>query len=312
MGFQLDTGHAKSRQRFGLALAGGGVKGAAHIGVLQALEERGMKPSWISGCSSGSIVAALYAAGYTPAEIKCIFSQYAKPTKKPGCECGQGCSRKAAGLIDIDYFGLAKFLGGALLLKNVNLQGLLKGNRLLNQLETLLAAKGIHSMRDIPLPLAVNALDLNSGQEIYFSNRSFASGVVTDIPAALAVRASCAFPVIFKPLRFGPYVLSDGGILDNLPVSVLPKLGAGFVAGVRFSGENRFDSFAHQNLINIADRSISLLRRNLERYTDRPMQHCFEVPLHNVSLLEMKKLGQCYDAGYQSAVSGVDAMLAKM
>lgn len=53
----------------GLALSGGGVRGVAHIGVLQALEDHGLKPDVISGCSAGAVVAALYAAGCAPSEI---------------------------------------------------------------------------------------------------------------------------------------------------------------------------------------------------------------------------------------------------
>ena len=62
----------------GLSLSGGGVKGAAHIGVLKVLEEEKIKINYISGTSSGSIVAALYAMGYKPEEIIKIFKKYGK------------------------------------------------------------------------------------------------------------------------------------------------------------------------------------------------------------------------------------------
>ena len=55
--------------KLGLALAGGGVKGAAHIGAIKALEEAGFKFDYIAGTSSGSIVASLYASGFTTDEI---------------------------------------------------------------------------------------------------------------------------------------------------------------------------------------------------------------------------------------------------
>jgi hypothetical protein len=55
--------------RFGLALSGGGIRGVAHIGVLKALEEEGLVPSWIAGTSAGSIVAGLYAYGYSTQEL---------------------------------------------------------------------------------------------------------------------------------------------------------------------------------------------------------------------------------------------------
>lgn len=61
--------------RIGLALGGGGARGFAHIGVLRALEEMGIKPDVISGTSAGSIIAALYADGYTPQHIIRLFSE---------------------------------------------------------------------------------------------------------------------------------------------------------------------------------------------------------------------------------------------
>lgn len=61
--------------RIGLALGGGGARGFAHIGVLRALEEMGIKPDVISGTSAGSIIAALYADGYAPQHIIRLFSE---------------------------------------------------------------------------------------------------------------------------------------------------------------------------------------------------------------------------------------------
>ena len=65
----------------GLCLAGGGVKGAAHIGALKALEEENIKIDYIGGTSSGSIVASLYACGFTSDEIYEIFKKYCKKIK---------------------------------------------------------------------------------------------------------------------------------------------------------------------------------------------------------------------------------------
>ncbi|MDE5830904.1 MAG: patatin-like phospholipase family protein, partial [Clostridia bacterium] len=64
--------------KIGLSLAGGGVKGAAHIGVLKAFEEKNIKIDYIAGTSSGSIVSTLYAVGYKPNEIYDIFKKYCK------------------------------------------------------------------------------------------------------------------------------------------------------------------------------------------------------------------------------------------
>lgn len=65
----------KSNKKIGLVLSGGGFKGVAHIGVLQALEEFNLQPKYISGTSAGAIVGAIYAAGHSPEEIKEFFKQ---------------------------------------------------------------------------------------------------------------------------------------------------------------------------------------------------------------------------------------------
>ena len=97
--------------KIGIALSGGGVRGASHIGVLKALEESNIKPDLISGSSSGSIVASLYAVGYSLNEIQNIFL---KINKK---------------ILDFDIKGLFKFFGGLLLLKNFKIDGLMRGDK---------------------------------------------------------------------------------------------------------------------------------------------------------------------------------------
>ena len=65
----------------GLALSGGGAKGAAHIGVLKAFEEEKIETNYIGGTSSGSIVATLYAGGYKADDIYYIFKKYCEKIK---------------------------------------------------------------------------------------------------------------------------------------------------------------------------------------------------------------------------------------
>jgi NTE family protein len=59
-----------AQQKVGLVLSGGGATGVAHIGVLKALEERGIPIDYIAGTSAGSLVGSLYACGYSPEEIE--------------------------------------------------------------------------------------------------------------------------------------------------------------------------------------------------------------------------------------------------
>jgi len=62
--------------KLGIALSGGGIRGIAHAGVLQALEDNGIKPDIIGGTSCGSMIAVLYAMGYSPYHIHILFKRY--------------------------------------------------------------------------------------------------------------------------------------------------------------------------------------------------------------------------------------------
>jgi NTE family protein len=66
--------------RLGLVLSGGGARGVAHLGLLQALDEMGLKPTIISGVSSGAIIGALYASGYSPQEILKLTKDHSATT----------------------------------------------------------------------------------------------------------------------------------------------------------------------------------------------------------------------------------------
>jgi len=79
--------------KLGLCFSGGGIKGAAHIGVLKAFEEENIKIDFISGTSSGSIIATMYAIGYKPEEIYYLIKKYAKE-KKEDDYVGRNCTRR--------------------------------------------------------------------------------------------------------------------------------------------------------------------------------------------------------------------------
>ncbi|MBU0917688.1 MAG: patatin-like phospholipase family protein [Gammaproteobacteria bacterium] len=118
--------------RIGLALGGGAARGFAHIGVLQVLEEQGIKPDLVVGTSAGSLVASLYAAGKTPAELQSM-----------------AMTLDESSITDWVFPG----------------RSLLKGEALARFIRTQTAGKQIENMR---LPLGIVAADLQSGAPILF------------------------------------------------------------------------------------------------------------------------------------------------
>ena len=98
--------------KLGLSLSGGGVKGAAHIGVLKALEEENIKIDSIAGTSSGSIVASLYAMGFRSDEIYTIFKKYCKKIKY------------------IDFWNIIKLIYGLVFKRKIIIDGLNSGKEI--------------------------------------------------------------------------------------------------------------------------------------------------------------------------------------
>lgn len=136
----------------GLCLAGGGVKGAAHIGVLKALEEENIKIDYIGGTSSGSIVSALYASGFTPDEIYKIFKKYCRNIKY------------------VDAKNILKLIFGLLFTGKIVIDGLNSGKAIEKLIERMCKEKGIFNIEDIKMPLAIPSVDMctRKGAVFYF------------------------------------------------------------------------------------------------------------------------------------------------
>lgn len=180
-----------SRPRVGLALGGGGARGIAHIGVLKILEREGVPVDFLAGTSIGGIVAAPYAAGFSAGEIE----------------------KEAVRLGSIN--NLVKFVDWL-----PNRKGLLQGQAVYRYLGQILGDD--LCFEDLVRPLAIVAVDLNSGRQVILN-----SGLVSD-----AVRATLAIPGVIAPMKMDGRKLVDGGILNNVPADVARSMGADIVIAV--------------------------------------------------------------------------------
>ncbi|MFL5620075.1 MAG: patatin-like phospholipase family protein [Gemmatimonadaceae bacterium] len=197
--------------RTALVLAGGGAKGAAHIGVIKVLDSLGIHPDLVVGTSIGSIVGALYASGYTGAEIDSLGIAY------PIGRLFQSYRPRLPPIVGVGLrpFAVWESSGRQLTLQNgtvdeaevVSLMNamLLRGN---------LLARG--SFDSMPVPYRAIATDLATRGLVVLDR-----GDLTQ-----AVRASFAIPLVFTPVRMHDRLLIDGGIALNVPISVARQLGA--------------------------------------------------------------------------------------
>jgi len=202
--------------RFGLALGGGGLKGAAHLGVLQVLVENHLYPDLVVGTSAGSIAAALFCSGK--------MSNF----------------RVLKELVQFVIPGKSFFKSWP--------SGLLNG-KLLEQIlkETL----GTLKFSELKIPMVAVACDLYSGNTVVYTSlipsRPLPPGVILggDIAVWQAVRASISLPGIFSPVPLGPYLLVDGGVTCNVPADIARFLGASAIIAVDLSTQKAPRSFDH-------------------------------------------------------------------
>lgn len=274
--------------KIGLALSGGGTKGAAHIGVLQALKEEGINIDYIAGTSSGSIIATLFACGYNPYNILYMFNMY----------CRQ--------IADYDKMLPFKFFG-TMFTGNFSVKGFAKGDKLESTIRHFLKAKNISDISDLNIPIAIPTVDLNTGEVIYYLNKKVDKGTnrsFDDVPSykyagdlASIVRASCSFPAIFEPKFFESKVLIDGGIRVNTPVSILKYMGADKVIAVTFSKNNTCNLHTN-NIVSISLRAFDIAQHQLADYEIAQADIVIDVPTENISLLDGSKTSRLATQGY--------------
>jgi NTE family protein len=206
----------------GLALGGGGLKGLAHIGVLQVLIENDLRPSFISGTSAGSIFAALYASGVSPYRMAEIVT---------------GLSKRD--YLDYNIQGLIKYLLSFVIPGlNYSLDGLLKGNKIEKLICRLTKGK---RLKDANLPLGIIACDIDSGRKVVFTNQALTlpgpDVIIEKARMSEAVRSSISIPVTFTPKQYNGMQLVDGGLRDIVPVMITKYMGADYVLGINLGKE---------------------------------------------------------------------------
>lgn len=271
---------------FGLCLAGGGVKGAAHIGAIKAIEEAGLKIDYIAGTSSGSIVASLYAAGFSTNDIYMIFKKYCKKIKY------------------VDFLNILKLIIGLIFTGKIVIDGLNSGKQLERLINKECNRKNINNISEIDMPLIIPTVDLCNGNVICFSSKLIRKEIsdkvlfINNINIGKAVRASCSFPVVFSPCDFKDTKLVDGGIRENVAWKELKFLGADKVLNITFEDEE--SDICSENIIEVASRSINLLCRELSNYEMEGSDCTIKIKSKKVGLLDMSKIDELYKLGYET------------
>jgi len=241
------------RPKIGLVLSGGGARGAAHIGVLEVLEEMHIPIDCIVGTSMGSIVGGLYASGMSPAEINealaTIDWEDAFNDNIPRED--RSFRRKR----DDDLY-LIKHKPGIGDDGKIKLPtGFLQGQKIdLIFKELTLPVSDIKNFDQLNIPFRAVATDITTGEMVVLSSGDLAK----------SMRASMSIPSIFAPMEMDGRLLVDGGVSNNLPVDVARDMGAEIVIVVDISTPLKKREELTSALSITAQLTGILTRRNTE------------------------------------------------
>lgn len=289
-----------ARPKVGLVLSGGAARGLAHIGVLKALEEQGVRIDAIAGTSMGAVVGGLYASGYSIEELEHLALtldwQQALSDAPPRKDVP--FRRKQD---DRDFLVKQKLSfrdDGSLGLP----LGVIQGQNLSLLLESKLAhTADIRDFDKLPIPFRAVATDIASGEKVVFRR-----GHLPQV-----VRASMSIPAVFAPVELDGRLLVDGGMVDNIPLDVVREMGVDLAIVVDIGTPLRSRKQL-ATVVDVLNQSITLMtRRNSEEQLASLGREDILVqpPLSAFGVTDFGRAQDMIDAGYR-ATRALDARLA--
>lgn len=196
------------RPKIGLALGGGGARGAAHIGVLRVLEKENIPIDYLVGTSAGAVTAALYSGGVSLDEIeKYVLSGAIRKAYKTDFSIFRALFIHLNKVMHI-FTGKPYYAG------------LYNDHKLHHFIDNAISMS--NGSIELAIPLNIIAVDLISGLPV----------VIKSGDVGLAVQASTAIPTLRQPIPINDQLLVDGGVLKNNPVEEVKKMGADIVITV--------------------------------------------------------------------------------
>lgn len=276
--------------KLGLALSGGGIRGIAHAGVLKALEENNISIDYIGGTSSGSIIATLYAMGYSPYYIYILFKRYAKD------------------LVSQNTISTITSLGSFMTSKRTRFSGFYTGEEIEKGFNEVALRKGIKKISEIKMPIVIPTVDVENSKEYIFTNNlpnniEDKEKYITDISIGKAIQASCSFPILFSPCECTKHKFLDGGILDNIPTMEVRKQGADKVLSVNFKAD---DIEEESTVMDIIMRTIDIMGNKVSEENLNDSDMVLTIQTDRTGLLEIEKLDDCYKYGYRQTINNLD------
>lgn len=285
---QVKNEDTPTRPRVAVVLAGGGAKGAAHIGVLKALEEMHIPVDIITGTSMGAYVGGLYATGMSADEIESFI--YSVDWNSGYRDRVDRSQRRVRDKEYEDRYQITTDLG--LRFGEVRAPtGVVQGQNMLRVLRETTGNLGrFESFDELAIPYRSVATDILELDEVVIGN-----GYLVD-----AMMASMSVPGALPPYKLNGHMLVDGGVVNNMPVDVARAMGADVVIAVDISTDYKTeDDFT--GLFTVADQlSNYLVRRSTQQQVETLQEHDVYIRpnVGQMETVEFDKMPRAFQSGY--------------
>lgn len=277
-------------------LSGGGARGVAHIGMIQALEENGIPVNCIAGTSIGAVVGGLYSMGYSPKEMLELIKS-------------KEFNNWMTGTIEneyIDFFGkpnpTPEIISTSISLRDTIFNtGKILPNSLINPIQMNIAflqlcaqytAQCEGDFNNLFIPFRSVAADVNNRSPYVFKN-----GDLGD-----AIRTSMSFPFVFKAIKVDGRLLYDGGIYNNYPIDVMMKdFNPDYIIGAVVTEANEvIDDYDMVGQL----KNMIMQPSNYTVPEDKGIQFNFD--LKGVNLLDFHKADSIFKIGYDGTIAKIE------
>jgi NTE family protein len=298
----LDGAQAAHRPRIGLVLSGGGARGAAHVGVIRALEQMRIPIDAVAGTSMGAVVGGLYAAGLSGTEITDLFDQIdwreLFRDRAPRRDLVFRRKQDDRSFLARGALGVREDEGVVLPL------GLVQGQKITELLRSAtLQVAEVHDFDRLPTAFRALATDLETGDPVVLSQGDLAT----------VLRASMSAPGVLAPVEIDGRLLVDGGLVDNLPVSLARAMGVDVLIAVDVS----FPLVTRDGLdsaLDVTNQMIAIMvrRGTLESRAElAPADVLIQPDLGRMTAVDFSRVPQVMLAG-ESAIDAARPQLTRL
>ena len=281
--------------KIGLALGGGGARGACHIGVLKSLERRGIIPDIISGTSAGSMIGAMYASQASAAIVEEKYTEHVNGEDFKDLGFRYIPNNEKDDSVFSQVFKQMK--NQYILMVSSTRKSLVKNERLAKAANNLFES---NQFDDLKIPLIVTATDLISGKPMLYK-----AGNVVD-----AVVKSSSIPGFVEPTYIDNRMLLDGGIV--FPTPVPPLVGkCDFIIAVNIS--KAFNTSEEpDNIFEITNRARDISTLHLNSYLLKQSDFVISPEHEDVHWSAFDRTEEFIENGYNAAESEMEKLLTQL